>query len=194
MAVFHAVERNVWKRGLLLIALLAVAAVVYVTSDANLPLRVPSQSVEENGAPILEETVLDSWLQQPVVGQGSVRVEPLQGGFFDEYRLERDRSRAMQLEQLRQLLEAEHVAAADQETINTLLTLLERTEKELQAEGLLRARGMSDALVVVAEAGAIVVVSEPINANEAASIGDVVSRVTGVPLDRITISDGLRLQ
>lgn len=189
MAVFHAVERNVWRRGLLIVLLLACAAAVYnYTGPVERTADGPAVPASAPG-PALEPAAEAAGEAVAV----SVRVEPIQGGFFDTYRLERDRSRSLQLEQLRQLLAMGERSAADEEAVRQLLALLDRTERELQAEGVLRARGLSEALVVLADQGVIVVVAQPIGAAEAAAIGDAVSRVTGVPLERITISDGLSL-
>lgn len=194
MAVFHAVERGVWKRALLMVLLLAVATVMYWVSDSVSGVDADLAPTSGVG-PVLVHVGPEEANPGPVdpAASAHVRVEPIQGSFFDEYRLERDRSRSLQLEQLKELLGLGVGAVVDEQALADLMSLLERTELELQAEGLLRARGLSEALVVVADSGAIVVVTDPVTQVEAGSIGAMVAQVTGIPLDRITISDGIRL-
>lgn len=203
MEVFHVIERSVWKRALFIIALLSVATVMYWVSASQkegLAVSSPSffdkwlsrtpgpdaaNSQSADGAAVISR--IDGTFESSSTPR--IRVEPIHSGFFDEYRIERDRSRSLQVEQLREFLHSS--SPIDAEAKNELLLLLQRTEQELQAEGVLRARGISEALVVLAEAGAIVVVTDSISQAEAGSIGSIIASVTGIPLERITISDGV---
>lgn len=191
MAVFHAVERSVWKRALLLLSLLVLAGLFYLVTDPPQALRriAAPRGVGEADAGAPAATPDDVAVSAPL----SVTVEPVWGNFFDEYRLERERSRSMQMEQLRQLIESGHTDFGEREAVAELIALLERTDQELQAESLLRARGLTEALVVLGDHGVIVVVNEAISQTEAHTIGSIVAQVTGRPLDRITINDGVRL-
>jgi hypothetical protein len=191
MAVFHAVERNVWKRVLLLVSLLLVAGLVYVATESPLTLRpatAPARLEEVSG-----DGTGDAPADDIAAGGGlSVTVEPVSASFFDEYRLERERSRSLQVEQLRYLIESGHVDT-EREAVAELIALLDRTDLELQTESLLRARGLTEALVVIGDHGVIVVVNETIGQSEAHAIGSIVAQVTGKSLEHITISDGVRL-
>lgn len=191
MAVFHAVERNVWKRVLLLVSLLLVAGLVYVATESPLTLRpatAPARLEEVSG-----DGTGDAPADDIAAGGGlSVTVEPVSASFFDEYRLERERSRSLQVEQLRYLIESGHVDT-EREAVAELIALLDRTDLELQTESLLRARGLTEALVVIGDHGVIVVVNETIGQSEAHAIGSIVAPVTGKSLEHITISDGVRL-
>lgn len=191
MAVFHAVERSVWKRTLLLVSLLLIAGIVYGVTDPTLSIR---QIIAPTGAREGDGIALGGELPDDlaVTGQLEVTVEPVWGSFFDEYRLERERSRSLQMEQLRQLIETGRTDI-EREAVAELIALLERTDLELQTENLLRARGLTESLVVLGDHGVIVVVNETISQSEANTIGSIVAQVTGRPLERITINDGVRL-
>lgn len=201
--LFHVIERNVWQRALVVIALLSMALVMYWLSGSE------TDNITVSGTSLFQKWVSrdsgietigtdrsaddTAWKPLDTDSSSTVRIEPIGTGFFDEYRMERDRSRAMQIEQLKEFLQFESLSTMDTQARNELMRLLQRTEQEIQAEGLLRARGLMEALVVVADSGAIVVVTDSLTQSEAGSIGNVVANVTGIPLDRITISDGVRI-
>ena len=52
-------------------------------------------------------------------------------------------------------------------------------------------QGLNDAVVVLADEEAIVVVGKELSVAEVSQIGSLVARVAGIPLEHITISDGL---
>lgn len=106
------------------------------------------------------------------------------------YRLERDRNLARYIEQLQDLV-AVWGDKSDPVVQAEIVKLLGRAERQMQAEGLLRVHGMNDAVVVLADAEAIVVVGRELSVAEVSHIGSLVSRVAGIPLEHITISDGL---
>jgi stage III sporulation protein AH len=109
--------------------------------------------------------------------------------FFVEFRLERERVRSQQVEQLRELIEN---AKIDEATRNLAtarwLTLTERMGREVDAENLVRARGFADALVVLKDDGATVIVRAPeLTPLDAARIADIVIRTAGVRPESISI-------
>lgn len=201
MSMFHVIEPTVWKRALFVLALLGVASVMYwvsstqkegmvATSVSLFDKWLASSTAEPEDAQIHDVNTQLSLIDGTFESSAPrIRVEPINSGFFDEYRIERDRSRSLQVEQLREFLDSTN--PLDTEAKNELLQLLQRTEQELQAEGILRARGLSEALVVLADAGAIVVVTDSISQAEAGSIGSIIASVTGIPMEHITISDGV---
>lgn len=110
---------------------------------------------------------------------------------LDAFRLARTVARSRRIEALEQSLALEDLPLERREAIVAeLLALVESEEAEQQAEGLLIARGLTDALVYVANQRAEVIVVDRIDREEAGRIGDLVARVVGVSLDRITIVDG----
>lgn len=110
---------------------------------------------------------------------------------FAEYRLELERVRAAQTELLQTALQDPELSAAQREQLQAeLLQLMRRSEAELQAETLLRAKGYTDAVVVMTPNGANVVVPVVLTSQDAAVVGELTARTTGVPMERITIIDG----
>lgn len=106
------------------------------------------------------------------------------------YRLERDRNNSRYLEQLNELITT-WGAKSDPVVQAEIVRLIGRAERQMQTEGLLRVQGVEDAVVVLSESEAIVVVASELSVAEVEHIGDVVARVAGIPLAHITISDGL---
>ncbi|NPV79784.1 MAG: SpoIIIAH-like family protein [Firmicutes bacterium] len=119
--------------------------------------------------------------------------EALSGGieqdFFAEARLERDRVRSRRIELLEEI---SHSQESTQESRTRaeqdLASLTSRMEKEARVESLLRAKGFKDALVYINDNSCdVIVATSGLTAAVASQIGDIVSRVAGIPLDRISI-------
>ncbi|MBE3577104.1 MAG: SpoIIIAH-like family protein [Limnochordales bacterium] len=111
------------------------------------------------------------------------------GDFFARFRLDRARTRSQQMElYTRMLSDASVDAQAKEEAQKELMVLAAQEEKETAVENLLRARGYDEALVVLDQRGATVVIPDEVMTREkAAQIGELVQRMTGVPLDSISI-------
>lgn len=109
---------------------------------------------------------------------------------FSEYRMERERVRSRQMELLQNIaadaaVDAEARVAAQAE----LQELLATAAREAEIENLLRAKGYIDGVAVLDQGSAIVVVPATLTREEAAQIGDLVNRLTGIRLEHITIVD-----
>ena len=61
--------------------------------------------------------------------------------------------------------------------------------KEAEIENLLRAKGYIDGVAILKANSATVVVPAELTQEEAAQIGELVNRLTGISFDRITIVD-----
>ncbi|HHV55476.1 MAG TPA: SpoIIIAH-like family protein [Firmicutes bacterium] len=111
------------------------------------------------------------------------------GSFFARYRLDRARTRSQQMELYNRMLSDSALGEEVREQAQQeLMTLASQEEKETSAENLLRARGYRDALVILDQRGATVVIPDQVMTKEkAAQIGELVRRITGVPLDAISI-------
>ena len=120
-----------------------------------------------------------------------LRPEAGRSAAFDLYRIARDQNRSREVEIIERMLQDDRLSGEERrELLQRLFELVRQRELEENAEGLLVARGYSDAIVVLGQSGAEVVVADPLEREEAARVGDVVARVAGVPLDAITIVDG----
>lgn len=109
--------------------------------------------------------------------------------FFIEYKIERDRSRAQQMEVLRELINNKD---ADQEVRKNaqrrLLETVQYMEKEMKIESLIKAKNFNDAIVFIdADTAEVVVKAAKLEPKQSAQIGDIVNRGTGIPMDKITI-------
>ncbi len=109
--------------------------------------------------------------------------------FFASARLEREKARSREAETLRRAAEA---AGEDEEfrreARRKLLLLGERTRKEKEAEILLQARGYPEALVLLHDQGAVVVVNRlKLDPKDIARIAEVLSEVGGIPRDKVRV-------
>ncbi|HHX26359.1 MAG TPA: SpoIIIAH-like family protein [Firmicutes bacterium] len=117
--------------------------------------------------------------------------EALGGGsdILDSLRLERNKTRSKNVESLETvardsgLSEEARTAAGMQ-----LLDLSKRTEREADAEALIKARGFKDALVFVrGDTCDVVIAGKELTKADAEQIGDIAARCLGVDLANITI-------
>lgn len=119
--------------------------------------------------------------------------EVLSGGieqdFFAEARLERDRVRSRRIELLEEISHSEDSTQESKTRAEQdLVSLTSRMEKEARAEALIRAKGFKDALVYINDNSCdVIVATSGLTAVIASQIGDIVSRIAGIPLDRISI-------
>ena len=111
------------------------------------------------------------------------------GSFFARYRLDRARTRSQQMELYTRMLSDTGLGTETREQAQKeLMVLAAQEEKETAVENLLRARGYDEALVILDQRGATVVIPDQVMTKEkAAQIGELVRRITGVPLDSISI-------
>jgi hypothetical protein len=186
--VIVVIDRRQAQRIVLILVLLVVAGLLYVVSSrerASLMAKGEQLSTPAR-APATREP--DTVAQVP---GAAVRVTALPDSRFDDYRVERDRARAAQVELLRGALAESGLSEARKEQLTgELLELLRKAEREMQAEALLKAQGFADAVVVITDSAASAVVSEVLTSASAAKVGDLVARIAGISPERITIIDG----
>lgn len=207
--MFHVIERRVWKR-LLIIGFLGVLAAVFywaAQDDAlstyttrwqewlfgtvGTPAGSEGRTDHDPAGPqdVAQAEAQDGDDAVPVLfGLGGTSEDPTRE--FDDFRYERDRADARLLEELFALLEATRGDISEEVQL-AVVRLLAKANRETQAEALLRAQGLGDALVVVTESGAYVVLDREITQQEASRVGDIVARIAELPLDHITISDAV---
>lgn len=108
-----------------------------------------------------------------------------------QYVLERERNRARQWEFLQELLADPHLSAAQRQEIQKkLMELTERWSLEIELENTLALNGFQDAVVLLAEEGASVLVGTILTGEQAMLLGDLVARVSNLPKTSIVIMDG----
>lgn len=123
-------------------------------------------------------------------GRGDV--SPARGGeALSSYRYDRQRTRSEQMEWLKSIVESEK--ASDQiraEANKELLSLTRKAALETELEGLVMARGFGESVVFLFDGSALVLVNGlKITQADAARIGEAVSRATGIPIEKISVSN-----
>lgn len=118
-------------------------------------------------------------------------VSRVETDFFEEFRLERERERALEIEAIQGVAASPDAdPEVRREAQAALLAAVSRARREFDAESMIVARGYADAIVSVTSEGVSVVVkSGRLEEAGVRSIGDMVARATGVSLSRITIAE-----
>lgn len=128
---------------------------------------------------------------KPVTSSVSpVQPRLLEKDYFTEYRMERDRVRAQQLEMLERLVSnAKADNGSRQEAGKKIVVLTENLTREMEIEGLLKAKGYEDALVFLHSSDAEVVVKSQVDLGQTdlMSVADIIRRSTGLKTDRVSI-------
>lgn len=109
--------------------------------------------------------------------------------FFIEYRLQRDRVRASEVEMLNQMIDNPNMSAKGKnQAEEQLLNLVAMMEKELLVENMLKAQGYKDAIFFYQEGLVNVVVqADQLTEQEFLQIAEAVSTVTGVKMEEVTV-------
>lgn len=110
-------------------------------------------------------------------------------GFFSEYRMERERVRSKQIEMLKELAgNPSNTQKVRDEAAMKLVRVADATEKEMQAETLIRATGIRDCAVIIEDAGvSIILDSTAVSDEQKENIRKLSSLATGVKTDKISI-------
>lgn len=117
-------------------------------------------------------------------------------GYFAEARLERDKARSKQKEELKAILDGTNDAVAASsltvgEAQEKLLDVIRRSEAEATIETLIKQRGFEDALALMSETGNVdvIVKADSLSAAEVANISDIVVRHANVEMEDITVKN-----
>lgn len=206
--VFYVIRRGTWQKALVLLLVIAVAAVYYTISnvkESTYPVDGRIVFVEDEHVPTAATEVDADRMNDVDVDRVEERDEGRDGPetvpamatpilrlpSFDGFRASRLQERSRRMEQIEEILSANDLSDEHRAQLyETLLALSAASELETQAEGLLIARGLQDAVVVLGTQAAEVVVPERITRDQAGQIGNVVARITGLSLNQITIVDG----
>lgn len=108
---------------------------------------------------------------------------------FVEFRLEREKARSQQLDLLREVIDNPNVGAAERSQATTLwLEITENVGAEVDLESLIRAKGFADAVAVLDNDKATVMVkAASLTQAEVLRIADLAVRVTGLGFEDITV-------
>ncbi|NLJ80382.1 MAG: SpoIIIAH-like family protein [Firmicutes bacterium] len=177
MARFYVLRGKKVFWNLVLIVVVVLALVYVFRGDDELG---PQEAITTE-----DISTSDLVLVEPV----TVRAIPTK---FSEYKLERERIRSRQIELMQEAVyNTQFPAAQKTEAQGQLHNLIERMSRETEIENLLKAKGYLDGLVILDKEAITVVVPVTLTREEAAKIGELVQRMTGIGLDAITIVDEL---
>jgi len=133
--------------------------------------------------------------QEPVSGGsgtqpgGGETVPVPEPDFFADFRLDRERARGEQLEYLREMINNTKLDEATRKQAGEQwLAISKQVGKELELEGLIKAKGFEDCIVFVQESSCTVVIkAEKLSRSQVAQVGDIVVRGTGLPPNAVNI-------
>lgn len=116
-------------------------------------------------------------------------VETSTKGFFKDFRYDRENTRKKEVEYIKNIIDNPNSEdETKMEAQNQLIELTNIMEKELGVEGLIKAKGFNDAVVILQDTSVNVVVDKKeLSPEEVAQILDIVKRETGQPADNIKI-------
>lgn len=168
----------------LLFLVVTLSLVWYVASKRN---DFSQTALPDNAGSKMPESVV-----RPASVPVTAPVQPrlLEKDFFVEYKMERDRLRAQQLELLQSLVSNDRVdGSSRQEAGKKIVALTENLAKEMEIESLLEAKGFEEALAFLHNSNAEVVVKSQVELGqgELAAIADVIKRSTGLKPDRVSV-------
>ncbi|NLM52542.1 MAG: SpoIIIAH-like family protein [Firmicutes bacterium] len=109
--------------------------------------------------------------------------------FFVEYRMQRERVRASEIEMLNQMIENPEISAEGKKKAEEqLLAMVELMEKELMIENMLKAQGYKDAVFFMKDGQVnVVVAAVALGEEEFMQIAEAVSTAAGVNLENISV-------
>lgn len=132
-----------------------------------------------------ENTLLDQAVNQKIDEKLSQGID-----FFSEYRLERERIRGKQTELLKDLASnPSNAQKVRDEAAMKLVEVADTVEKEMQAETLIKSKGIRDCAVIIEKAGvSIILDGKELSTEQSEEILKLSSAATGFKTEKITIN------
>lgn len=176
--------------GLALVAL-AISSAAGVRRGRMARAPVTAQIAGDSGEAGGSEEQAQETVAGPDLAPSPVIVSEAEPDFFEEFRLERERERALEIEIMQEVAkDPDTDPGVRRQAQAALLAAVSRARREFDAESMVLARGYADAIVSVTDEGVSVVVkSGRLEEAGVRAIGDMVARATGVNLSRITIAE-----
>ena len=109
--------------------------------------------------------------------------------FFTEYRLEREKVRSEQSDILRDVVKTAKNDEARQKAQDAVLKLVQERQRELEIENFIKAKGFNDAIIFIRNNSVSAIIrANSLSKDEVIQNADIISKVTGVKPEEITIS------
>lgn len=174
------IDRKTILSSLLVFAVLGVCGYYLLSYYSNL-----DYSLADNPA----EPASGSVVTPPVIDQPPGPVSEPSRDFFSEHRLEREKQRSMQVELLREIINNSNTSAeVRQQAQRDWLALTSLMEKELMIEKLIISKGFADAVLVLNNDTAhIVIKSEGLTQAQAVNITELVASTLGIGFDKVRV-------
>jgi len=168
---------------LVLVVLFATAIYMVYVADGISDLLPSGNLRTEQPSDDSTETIVDD---DPVEWDVNNRDE-----YFIEYRLERERVRSKELDILMQMINNPNVTPSSKtEAEAKLLELQGIMELELQVEGAVKAQGFANAVLIMQQGGALVIVdAEELTSQQILLIAQITSQSTGLRASQVSISN-----
>ncbi|NLN07177.1 MAG: SpoIIIAH-like family protein [Firmicutes bacterium] len=197
---------NQRKLLLILVLLVAVVALWYVKQNREgriiigKPPVAPAEGADREETDVLDggETQNRDAAGEEVAGEEAAAGSGLDPenwdlessrDFFVEYRLQRDRVRASEIEMLERMIENPNISPEGKKKAEAqLLALTAAMEEELLVENMLKAQGYKEAIIFKKDGQASVVVQAvKLNEEQFLQIAETVSNATGVRMENIAV-------
>lgn len=181
-------RKFIWMMVLMVWVGMVTSIIIYQGSDYYLLEETTGENIEfRSKEPANEAQVYYS--DQIYLAQGEEA--DVEKNFFIEYRMERERARSEQINIFREIINNPNTDEATKaEAQKRMLGLTEKMEKEMEIEGLIRARGYQDALAYIHEQAVDIIVqtkSADLDEKDVAIISDVIVKTTGVQFKDVSI-------
>lgn len=192
--------RLVWFSVFMIWLGMVSSILVYRTTQVGLT---PAQMTPENTiAEVNQQSKPDSIViermpeNEPTEGQNAANLQMSKAKeensdkeFFVQYRLERDKARQEQINNYRDMVNNPNTDPSVKKTAQeAMLRLTQHIENEMEIESLIRTRGFKDALAYMHESSIdLIIQTDGLTETEAAKIGDIVTRITDLRVEDITI-------
>lgn len=136
------------------------------------------------------ETEESTTLDGKNVGEAVLTSTPAAASFSAAAKLNREQTRSKNKETLMEMINNEHIAEElKQEAMDNLMTMTDKSEKELAAETLLESKGFVNSVVSITDESVDVVVGvAALNDAQRAQVEDIVTRKTEMDVDHIVIT------
>lgn len=134
--------------------------------------------------------VLNYKLNKVITNEPTSTTTTASSNFFETYKLDRDAARSSQIELLNEIINSAYATQAEKTSATeSKQALASKMEQELILEGLIKAKGFSDAVVTIGSSYYNVIVKDNGNlgSNEVAQILSVVQSETGASATNVKI-------
>jgi stage III sporulation protein AH len=161
----------------------------YIVFVVGLAVSIAIIIVVAKGESILQTRVNHSNAMQVTTMVAEPIIPASSPDFFIEYRLERDKIRSERSDLLRESIKNAKTDDSRNQAQDIVLKMIAEKQKEAEMESLIKSRGFADALVFIRENSVSAIIkTTSLSKEEVIQVADVISKVSGVKVEDISIS------